>query len=175
VSIADRLRNELREIGLVTAFFLLWFLFFLSIKKLILAEYQISVGVISTAVIGALVVAKTVIIMDKTPVVSWFRSSNVIVQVMWRSFNYTTVVFLFTLAEKLFHAYREHADLSAAVSEMWVHRDLYHSLALTLSVGLAFVVFNGAAEINRQLGQGGLRRVFFSPRPEEPESNDAVG
>jgi hypothetical protein len=33
----------------VTVFFLLWFLLFLSLKKLVLAEYQIRVGVVGTA------------------------------------------------------------------------------------------------------------------------------
>jgi hypothetical protein len=33
-------------------------------------------------------------------------------------------------------------------------------------IGLAFVVFNGAAEIDRRLGEGGLRRLFFSRRVE---------
>jgi hypothetical protein len=52
------------------------------------------------------------------------------------------------------------------VSELWVTRDLHHALAVTLSIGLAFVVFNGAAEIDRRLGEGELRRLFFSRRVE---------
>lgn len=53
MSIAERVRREVRESGLVTVFFLSWFLFFLSLKKLVLTEYQIGVGVVGTAVIGA--------------------------------------------------------------------------------------------------------------------------
>ncbi len=174
MSFTERVREELREIGLVTAFFLAWFLFFLFIKKLVLAEYQIGVVVLGTAAISALVVAKVVVLMDKTPVVSWFRSSPVLVHVMWRSFSYTAVVFLFTVAEELFHAYRESGSLSTSLSEMWTQRDPNHAVALTLSVGLAFVVFTGAAEIDRQLGAGGLRRVFFSPRPDVKASEDAA-
>jgi hypothetical protein len=104
VSIVERVRHELREIGLVTVFFLLWFLTFLTLKKLVLAHYEIGVAVLGTAAISALVVAKVVVILDKTPMARGFRSS--------------------------------------------------------------FVVFNGASEIDRRLGEGGLRRLFFS-RPGE--------
>jgi hypothetical protein len=35
-------------------------------------------------------------------------------------------------------------------------------LALVLCVGLSFLVYNGLAEIDRHMGPGGLRRLFFS-------------
>lgn len=164
MSIAGRVRREVREIGLVTVFFLSWFLLFLSLKKLVLAEYQIGVRIVGTAVVGALVVAKVVVLLDKTPVAAGFRSSFVLVHVLWRSITYTAVVFLFLLGERLFHAYRVHRDWTAAISDLWVSRDLHHALAMTLSLGLAFIAFNGAIEIDRRLGEGGLRRLFFSRR-----------
>lgn len=164
MSIAERIRHELREIGLVTAFFLLWFLLFLFLKKLVLAEYQIGISVLGTAVFGALVVAKVVVVLDKTPLGRAFRSNVVAVQVLWRSISYTVIVFLITLAERLFHAYRAQGELGAALSELWATRDAHHAIAMTLSIGLAFVVFNGALEIDRRLGEGGLRRLFFSRR-----------
>lgn len=118
VSITRRLRREVREIGLVSVFFLLWFLLFLSLKKLILAEYHIGVRVVGTAVIGALVVAKVVVILDKTAVAAGFRSNLLIVHVLWRSVTYTAVVFVVTLAERLVHAYRAQGEFTAAVAEL---------------------------------------------------------
>lgn len=164
VSIRERVLHELREIGLVSAFFLLWFLFFLSLKSLVLAEYQIRVAVVGAAVIGGLVVAKVVVLLQKTSVGTAFRSSFVGLHVLWRSLVYTAAVFLVLLGERLFDAYREHGALSVAASELWAGRDLHHALATTLSIGLAFVVFHGAAEVDRRLGEGGLRGLFLSRR-----------
>jgi hypothetical protein len=163
-SFAERVRHEVRDIGLVTAFFLSWFLLFLSLKKLVLAEYQIGVRVLGTALISALVVAKVVVILDKTPAAKRFRSSLVAIHVLWQSIAYTAVVLLVTLGERLFHAYRQRGNLGAAFTDLWISRDFHHGLATAISVGLAFVVFHGALEIDRRLGDGGLRRLFFSRR-----------
>lgn len=59
MSAAERIRHELREIGLVTLYLLPCFLFFLSLKALLLHEFDVEVAVLSTAVVGALVVARS--------------------------------------------------------------------------------------------------------------------
>lgn len=169
MSVADRVRHEVREIGLVTGYFLLWFLLFLTLKKLVLAEYQIHVSVVGTAVVGALVIAKIVVLLENTPIAAGFRSSLVVLNVLWRSGSYTAVVLAVLLAERLFHAYRAQDDLSAAVSEIWATRDVHHALAMAISIGMAFVIFNGSVEIDRRLGSGGLRRLFFSRRVADSE------
>ena len=55
MSFADKLREEVKEVGLVTAYFFVCFNLILFFKKLFLAEYHIQFRGISTAIIGALV------------------------------------------------------------------------------------------------------------------------
>lgn len=175
MSVAGRIRQEVREIGLVTSFFLVWFLVFLFLKKLILAEYHIGIPILSTAIVGALVVAKVVVILDKTPVATRFRDSYVLLHLLWRSVSYTGFVLVVTILERLFHGYRETGALRPAVVHLWETRDVHHALAMVIAVGMAFVVFNAASEIDRRLGEHGLRRFLLS-RPArsgaagEPES-----
>lgn len=162
MSASERIRTEIREIGLVTAFFLTCFLVFLSLKKLLLAEYQIEVTVLQTAAIGALVVAKVVVLLEKTSFGNGFRSGTVFSHVLWRSVTYTSVVFVVTLAEHLFDFYREKGNLPDALSEMWSGRDFRHFLAMNLGVGISFLVYNCFSEIDQKLGEGGLRKLFFT-------------
>jgi hypothetical protein len=72
------------------------------------------------------------------------------------------IVFVVGMAERLFDLYRERGDLAGALSELWAGKDFHHVLALVLCVGLSFLVYNGLAEIDRHMGPGGLRRLFFS-------------
>jgi hypothetical protein len=161
---AERVRHEVREIGLVTLYFLACFLFFLSMKALLLDEYHIETPVLSTAIIGALVVAKVVVLLDKTSLGERFASSRLLVHVLWRSLVYTAVAFVVTLAERLFDLYRRSGDLSTSLTELWAGEDVDHFLALNLTVGLSLLVYNVFAEIERHLGGGALRDLFLAER-----------
>ena len=162
MSTGERIRQELREIGLVTLYFLTCFLFFLLLKKLLLEEYHLEVAILQTAVIGALVVAKVVVLLEKTSFGNRFRSAQLFLHVLYRSLTYTAVVFVVTLAERLFDLYREQGALPTALSEMWQGRDFHHFLAMNLCVGISFLIYNTFMEIERQLGEGGLRKLFFA-------------
>lgn len=158
----ERIRHEIREIGLTTLYFLSCFLLFLSLKKLFLEEYHVEISVLHTAVIGALVVAKVVVLLEKTSVGSRFRSARLFIHVLYRSLLYTTAVFVVSVTERLFDLYRETGALPAALSQTWAGRDFPHFLAMNVCVGISFLIYNSFAEIDRHLGEGGLRRLFFA-------------
>lgn len=164
MTVSERIRREVREIGLVTLYFLSCFLFFLSLKKLMLEQYHVEIKVLHTAVIGALIVAKVVILLEKTSFGGRFRSTSPFTHVLWRSFCYTVIVFVVTLAERLFDFYRENGELSKDLFELWTTRDINHFLAMNLCVGFSFLVYNFFSEIDHHLGEGGLRKFFFSRR-----------
>lgn len=164
MTVSARIKEELREIGLVTLYFLSCYLVFLLLKKLLLEQYHVEITVFHTAVIGALVTAKVVVLLDKTSFGNGFRSAPVIAHVLWRSVSYTAVVFMVTLIERLFELYRENSDLSAAVAGLWAGRDFQHFLAMNLGVAISFLIYNTFAEIDRHLGEGGLRD-FLLARP----------
>ena len=168
MTVLERIRHEVREIGLVTLYFLAFFLFFLTLKKLILDEYDIALSILGTAVVGALIVAKVVVVLGKTSFGSGFRSQPAIVHVAWRTVLYTAAVFVATVAERLFDFHRETGSLSSAVSEAWAARDLDHFLAMNLSVAAALGIYNAFGLVSSHLGEGGLRRVFFA-RPAADE------
>ena len=94
-----RIRKELREIGLATLYFLICFGFFLGLEKLLLGEYDVETSVLGAAVIGALVVAKVVVLLEKTSFGGRFRSGPLYVHALWRSLAYTAAGFVVTPAE----------------------------------------------------------------------------
>jgi hypothetical protein len=160
----QRLRHEAREIGLVTLYFLVCFAIFLSLKKLLLEQYDVTTYVFHAAVLGALVVAKVVVLLEKTSFGSRFREGSLILHAIWRSLLYTAVVLAVTFAENLFGAWRSQGSLSGALTHLWASRDLNHFLALNLCVGLSFLLYHTYAELDRRLGAGSIRRLLLSRR-----------
>lgn len=164
MSVMERVRHEIREVGLVTLYFLACFLFFLTLKKLILLEYEVRMTVVGTAVIAALVVAKVVILLNQTFFGDLFRTHSVALHALWRSLLYTLAVFLVTLAERTFELYRAHGSLDEALAKVWAGEDLGHFLAMNMTVGLSLVVYNVFSEIDAHFGEGSLRRFLFLTR-----------
>ena len=76
MKILTTLKHEAREVGLVTLYFLLWFGFILTLKKLLLATYDIEFYALSSAVVGALIVGKVVVVLDKTRAGTRFDSNH---------------------------------------------------------------------------------------------------
>jgi hypothetical protein len=173
MSIGERLRHEAREIGLVTLYFLACFAIFLSLKKLLLEQYDVTTYVFHAAVIGALVVAKVVVLLEKTSFGSRFQDGSLIAHVLWRSLLYTAVVFAVTFAEHLFDAWRTNGSLDGALSQLWASRDLHHFLALNLCVALSFLLYNTCTELDRRLGKGSIRRMLLSRPHQAPEPENA--
>jgi hypothetical protein len=64
MSLVHTVKHELKQVGLVTLYFLICFGIVLTLKKLFLADYQIRVYAISAAVIGALVAGKVAVLLD---------------------------------------------------------------------------------------------------------------
>ena len=58
MSLRQQVTGEIKAIGLVTLYFASWFGMMILLKRLVLAEHQIEFRGVSTAIVGALIVAK---------------------------------------------------------------------------------------------------------------------
>ena len=156
-------KHELRDVGLVTLYFLFCFGLILSLKKLFLAQYHIESYGLSVVVVSALVAAKVVVIMDKTPVGTRFAADQrPVLAALYKTLIYAAVAFLLIFGEQVFHAYRELGALGRALSEIWAHRDRDVMLAKVICVGVTFAAYHLFVETDRRLGEGTLRRVIWS-------------
>lgn len=168
MSLLSKLKHEVKEIGLVTLYFFFCFGVMLTLKKLLLVDYQVEkVQVISTAVITALIIAKVVIILDHTPAGTRFDANQPLwLVVLYKTLVYLGVAFIVFSLEKLFHAYRETGLIKQAVWEAWEHRKQNIMLIKLLCIGLTFLGYHFYAGLDRRLGEGTLRRkIFEHPNP----------
>jgi hypothetical protein len=169
MNLAPMLKHEIKEIGLVSLYFFFCFSVFLTLKKLLLADYQIEVSVLSTAAISALIAAKIVIVLDKIHAGRRFDASYSLgLAALYKTLIYILVTFIVLYLEKLFHAYRETGTLTQAISYVWEHKDRNLIFAKVLCVGLAFFAYHLYAGLDRRLGEGTLRRLVMASPGETP-------
>jgi len=157
------IKRELEEVGRVTLYFLFCFGVILTLKKLFLADYQIKFYALSTAVIGALVAAKVVVVMDHARAGTRFDTSrSLATEVAYKTLVYGVAAAVVVCAEELFHAYRATGGLEVAFADLWAHLDKNMIMAKVLCVALAFAGYHLYAGIDRRLGEGTLRRIVWS-------------
>jgi hypothetical protein len=159
----ERLIGEMKQVGIVTLYFMVCFAMVLTLKKLFLAQYAVEFYGISVALVGALVLGKVVVVLDHTKIGNRLdRTHAVWVGALYKTLIYTAITFLVVVAEKVFHAWRETGQPVESLYHVWEHRDRNVWLATVICFGLAFAGYNLFSAIDRRLGEGTLRQVVFS-------------
>ena len=167
MSLKAKVANELKAIGATTLFFAIWFCTLMLLKKLILEEYHIQFGTLSVAFIGALIVAKVVLVMENIPLGPWLRRQSGLIHITTRTAMYALGVVVILLLEKAFEGRHEYGGFFASLGQIMHHADIHHVWATAIGVTGALLVFNAMFVIRRHVGEHALWRIFLSPVPEE--------
>jgi hypothetical protein len=175
MSFRQKLAHELRVVAVTTLYFAVWFGVLVTLKRLLLADYQIQFRGLSLALVSALIVAKVVLLLEHVTLGQWIRQHAVAVDVLLRTLLYTFGVAVVLLLERGFEARHEHGGFGAGVAWIFQHRDMHRVWADTLAVGCALLVFNAVSAVRRHLGEGRLHRVFLSPPVEGSKAHEHYG
>jgi hypothetical protein len=174
MSFRQRAIKEIEAIGLVTAFFAVWFGMMLFVKRLVLAQYEIEFRGASIALVGALVVAKVVIVMEHVSLGQWVRQRPVAVDLALRTLIYTFGVLIALLIEKAFEARHEAGGFGRALVSITQHREIHQVWATTICVGGSLLGFNAMSVVHRRFGGAELRRLFFATSLAELETKETA-
>jgi hypothetical protein len=156
------LAEEAKSIALVTLYFAACFAVIMLLKRLWLVDYGIEFRGIATALVGALVTAKVVIILDKVPLTKWLQGSPGIIEVGARSALYTAAVLVVMLLEKAFESRAEYGGFTVALVNVFEHRDIPKVWATTIIVGLSFLAYNFFGVVRRAMGAKRMVELFLS-------------
>lgn len=163
----EKLKNEFIAMLLATLFFGIWFSVFLFIKSLILAEHDIAFSHYSMALIGALIIAKVVIILEHVRIFPWLLRLPAWVDLISRTAFYTFGVFIVLVLERGFEGRHESGGFTHAVIEVLGGVELGKVMLNLISVSGALLIFNYVALIRQHLGKGALIRMLRTPPPAE--------
>jgi hypothetical protein len=162
----EKLKREIRALLEATAYFFLWIGCLVLVKKLILAEYQVEFHGLSKSVVGALVLSKVVLILERVPLGSHVRRKPAWVAVALRTLLYSLGVAVVLLAEQGISERHEYGGVGAAIKAGLQGADMHHVYANTICLAGALLGFNVLALLRERLGRGELLRLFTTPVPE---------
>ena len=148
----------------VFLFFLVAFLLQAMIIKLAVAQFSIPISAFSKAVVGALLAAKAVLIIDETRIGRSLEHSRRIVAVAVKTVLYGFGTLLLGYLERFVEALHRDASFDGAVRDMIDQANVYRIFAWVLGVTLIFAIYFVFAEINDYMGKGGLWSLLFERR-----------
>ncbi len=146
----------------VFIFFLVAFLLQLSIIKLTVAQFSIPVTAFSKALVGALLAAKAVLILDETRIGRSLEHYRKIVAVAVKTVLYGFGTLLLGYLERFLEALHRFGSFDRAVQDMVDQANMYRFLAWVLGVTVIFAIYFVWSEINERMGEGAVWSLFFA-------------
>jgi hypothetical protein len=155
--------GEIREALPAAVFFFVLFHMIALTKAVLLEDYSIGALRAAGATLGAVVVAKAILLVDALPIA---RPTSVVgvVRVAWKVALYAVVVLAFRIVEELIPLVAEHRSLTggAAAMSREVSWPLFGVLALWIVGGL--LLYCLACELVRAIGAARVKEILFGAR-----------
>ncbi len=172
-TILRAIKHELREVVPPMIFFFVAFNVITYTKKLMLEQYGIEFSGFVTAAVGALIVAKVVLIADEIPFINKYPDKPLIYNVVWKTVIYILVTFIVRFLEFLIPLWWQYRDLNLAVDHLLAETIWPHFWAIQIWLFCLFFVYVSFRELARTLGEEKFFQIFLglqrSTRPAQPE------
>jgi len=157
----DKLFKELKAILLVSLYFLVWFGTLMIIKVLLLDEYKIEFYGASVVIVGSLIAAKAVLILEYVPL--GFNKRPAILHILLRTFLYLAGVAVILILEHAIEARHEYGGFLNALKNLTKSANLYHIVVTVICVFGALFFYNLGSVVSSRLGKGKLWEMMISP------------
>ena len=167
MSAMEKLKKEIRSVLLLTLYFAAWLGVLIIIKKLILAEYDIEFKGLTVALVGALVLAKVVLILGHVSLGSWIRKRPALMEAIMRTLFYAFGVFVVLVLEKSFEGRHEYGGFLPSMIANFQTVEGFHVWANVICISGALFVYNIFSVLEKIFGEGALLRALLSPLPDK--------
>ena len=136
------IRKELREMIPPTLFFLVVFQVLILVRSLLGSQGNFTMTTAAAALIGALVVGKSILIADALPLFRWYREPKLIYNIVWRMFLYLSVVLIFQILEELIPLVSKTGSLMAGVRSFFSEVNIPRFWATHLVLALFLTIWS---------------------------------
>jgi hypothetical protein len=134
-------------------------------RALMLKQYGIEVRTFVAATIGALVVAKVVLLSNLLPFINRFPGRPLIYNIVWKTPIYFAAALIVRYLEELYHFYRVHGELAAANRHLLDEMIWPHFWAIQIWLMVLLLIYCTLDEMVRALGRDRVRELFLgAPR-----------
>ena len=158
------LKHEFLEMLPPTIFFFVVFHIIVFTRALMAEQYGITISSSAAATIGALIVGKSILIVDALPFLNWFPQKRLIYNVAWKTLFYAIIVLLFQFLEELIPLISKYGAISTA-SEHLIQEIKWPRFWATHILLIVFLfVYNLATGVIGAIGRNEFLEILFSSK-----------
>jgi len=158
------IKHEFLEMLPPTIFFFVVFHIIAFTRALMAEQYGINVASSFSALIGALIVGKAVLVANALPFINWFSQKRLIYNVTWRTFLYVVLVLLFHFLEELISLISKYGAITTA-SEHLIEDIKWPRFWATLIIVILFlVIFNVLTVVKNAIGGKRFLEIFLTSK-----------
>jgi len=165
MSIAGKLKHEIAPLVPVTLFFFVAFQLLALTQMLILDAHGVRLWVFGGATVGALVVAKVVVIADHLKFLNRFPEHPLIYNVVWKTAVYFLASLAVRYAEHLIRAWRKTGGFVEANRELADLIHWPHLIVVQMWLLILLAVYCTLRELVRALGRDKVISLFLKHGP----------
>lgn len=158
--IGEIVKDEIRELAPVVIYFFIALNILGLTRVLLLRQYDITVSTFFNATIGALVVAKVVMVVGILPFMAPFPKIPIIYNVLWRTLLYMLGALIFQVLEEVLPLLLKGQSVTPAWDHVWT--PLF--LVIQLWLVMLFFIFCTFRELFHIIGTERVREIFLGPR-----------
>jgi len=161
-NVGQVIKRELAEAVFPTLFFFAVFHVVAATKMLILDSYSVTPTGVAIATIGALTVAKAVLITNKLWFANLFAGKPRIFSLLWKTLLYGALTLVFRCIEELIPLWAKYGGFGAAASHLIDEVSWPYFWALQLWLFVALILYSTIMELDEHFGKGSIRKALFS-------------
>lgn len=156
--------REIREGCPAMIFFLVLFHMIALTKAVSLNDYSVTALRAAGATVGALIVAKAILLVEALPIARLFSGRRLVVQILWKTLLYSMVALVFRVVEEIISSASRHGGVVPTAKAMYreVSWPLFGVLTLWIVGGL--LLYCLASELVRAIGVGRVEEILFGLR-----------
>jgi len=165
--IIDWIRKELLGILPAFTFFLIMFGVLAVTRALTLEAYGVTVRASAIAAIGALFVAKAILVSDKWPFLNLYPRKPLIWNVVLKTAVFSVITFLFLFIEELIHESHKYSSMTFGYEHLKAGVIWSVFLAREIWVTILLLFYCSAIEFFRVVGVDKVKKIFFGDKKAE--------
>jgi hypothetical protein len=170
--------EETRKILVIAVFFAIGFCIIIINNRLITAGTGIHIAPFARALIGGMIVAKALLLVDLLPFVHAFPEKPLVHNIAWKSSLYVAASVVFLYIEPFFKGLFRGAGFYAANSRAVQELMLRRTWATVMWLAVLMLVFVTMQELSHVLGKEQLKYIFLGdrkkPKSAEPQFRRAA-
>ncbi len=158
-----KIKEEFLELLPPTFFFFIALHLVAFIHALMTRQSGIDLPTSATVTVGALIVAKSVLLADLLPFINRYPGKPLLWNVVWKTTVYFLVAGMIHYLERLYDFWKEAPGFAAANQKMLAEMVWPHFWAIQIMLAVLILMYCVMSEFSRAMGRGKLKAMFVGP------------